>query len=123
MTNKEKAKSFLEMAGSGNVRPAYEKFIAPNFRHHNQHFKGDRESLASAMEQAAKAQPNKSVEVKYIYEDGPVVITHSLVKPATADQSDIAVVHIFKFEDGKVTELWDLAQPINKNSPNENGMF
>ena len=70
MTNKEKAKTFLKMAASGDVRAAYEKFIAPNFIHHNQYFKGDRQSLMLAMEEASKTSPNKLIDVKQVFEDG-----------------------------------------------------
>jgi len=35
----------------------------------------------------------------------------------------VAVVHIFRFENGKVVELWDLGQQMIKDSPNENGLF
>jgi hypothetical protein len=34
----------------------------------------------------------------------------------------IAVVHIFRFEQDRVAELWDLGQPILKQSPND-GLF
>lgn len=34
-----------------------------------------------------------------------------------------AVVHIFRFEKGKIAELWDLGQEIMANSANENGVF
>jgi hypothetical protein len=32
-------------------------------------------------------------------------------------------VHIFRFEDNRIAELWDIGQPISKTSPNENGPF
>ncbi len=123
MNNKEIAKSFLQMAGTGNVRAAYEKFVAPSFIHHNQYFKGDRQSLLSAMEEAHKLSSNKSIEVKKIYEDGNTVITHSQVTRKNADKMPIAVVHIFRFENARIVELWDLGQEMIKDSPNENGMF
>ncbi|MGJ4751584.1 nuclear transport factor 2 family protein [Leptospira kmetyi] len=123
MTNKEKAISFLQMAGSGNVRAAYEQFIAENFIHHNQYFKGDRNSLLVAMEEAHKASPNKQIEIKQSFEDGNTVITHSLVVRQNSEEPNIAVVHIFRFEKGKVAELWDLGQLLAKDSPNENGAF
>jgi hypothetical protein len=47
MTTKEKAASFLKMAGTGDVQNAYDKFVAPAFVHHNQYFKGDRQSQLS----------------------------------------------------------------------------
>jgi len=123
MSLKEKAVLFLKLAASGNVQEAYDRFVASNFIHHNQYFKGDRGSLLRAMEEAHKASPNKSIEVKRVFEDGNHVITHSLVTRANAEDMTIAVVHIFRFENDKVVELWDLGQPVQKSSPNENGII
>jgi predicted SnoaL-like aldol condensation-catalyzing enzyme len=108
MSHKEMAASFLKMAGGGDVKAAYEKFIAPDFIHHNQYFKGDRQSLMNAMEEAHKKSPNKSIDVKQVLEDGDFVITHSLVARTDPAQSPIAVVHIFRFKHDRVVELWDL---------------
>jgi len=66
---------------------------------------------------------NKSIEVKHIYEDGDTVITHSLVTRQDPKAPEIAVVHIFRFEQDRVAELWDVGQPISEDSPNANGMF
>jgi predicted SnoaL-like aldol condensation-catalyzing enzyme len=107
----------------GNTQHAYEKFAAPNFIHHNQYFKGDRDSLMSAMEEAHKKSPNELIDVKQVFEDGDTVITHSLVVRRNPSEQDIAVVHIFRFEGDKVVELWDVVMLLIKNSPNENGPF
>lgn len=122
MTRKESAIAFLTMVAHGNIRDAYEKFISMKFIHHNQYFQGDRQSLMLAMKEASKANPNKKLEIKKIFEDGDIVITVSHVQQ-NPDDIGSAVVHIFRFEDGQVVELWDLGQPIVKNSPNENGVF
>ena len=121
--HKEAAKSFLEMAGSGEVQEAYDRYVAPSFIHHNQYFKGDRQSLLTAMQEASQTTPNKSIEVKQIYEDGDTVITHSLVTRQDPKAPTIAVVHIFRFDQDRVAELWDLGQPISRDSPNVNGVF
>jgi predicted SnoaL-like aldol condensation-catalyzing enzyme len=121
--HKEAATSFLKMAGTGKVQEAYDQYVAPSFIHHNQYFKGDRQSLLQAMQEASKTTPNKAIEVKRVYEDGDTVITHSLVTREDAEAPGIAVVHIFRFEGDRVVELWDLGQPIVKNSPNGFGMF
>ncbi len=123
MQKKEMAISFLKMAGTGNVRAAYDQFISADFIHHNQYFKGDRQSLLLAMEDAAKKSPNKTIDIKHVYEDGDRVITHSLVQRDNPALPGIAVVHIFRFQNGKVVELWDLGQELLKDSPNENGPF
>lgn len=123
MTQKEIAQAFLQRAGSGNVEEAFAQFVAENFTHHNQYFKGDRASLAAAMEQASRDSPNAAIDVYHIYEDGQTVITHSRVTRADPSAPAIAVVHIFRFDQDKIVELWDISQPIVPNSPNENGLF
>ena len=123
MNRKESAVSFLKMASSGEVEIAYKRFIAPDFIHHNQYFRGDRESLKSAMAEAHATSPNKLIDVKRVFEDGDFVITHSLVVRGNPVDPDVAVAHIFRFAGDKVVELWDLGQPLSKDSPNENGAF
>jgi predicted SnoaL-like aldol condensation-catalyzing enzyme len=121
--HKKAAESFLSMAGMGKVHEAYDQYVAPSFIHHNQYFKGDRKSLLTAMQDASRTSPNKSIAIKRIYEDGDTVIAHSLVTRQDPQAPEIAVVHIFRFEQDRIAELWDLGQPISKDSPNENGMF
>lgn len=120
MTKKDIAKAFLKLAGSGKVQEAYDQFVASHFIHHNQYFKGDRESLKVAMEEAHKTEPNTFIDIKNYYQDGDTVITHSHVGKK---DMDITVVHIFRFEHDKIVELWDLGQVIDKDSPNEHGAF
>src|SRR5262245_66184411 len=120
---KDSAKTFLHMAGTGKVQEAYDRFVAPSFVHHNQSFKGDRQSLLTAMEDASKTSPNRSIDIRRIYEDGDTVITQSLVTRQDPSAPEIAVVHIFRFENDRVAELWDVGQPVSRDSPNENGMF
>ena len=122
MTRKESATAFLTMAASGAIGEAYDKFISPGFTHHNQYFKGDRQSLMTAMEEARDKIPKKALEIKKVYEDTDAVITLSHVKQNPND-TGAAVVHIFRFEGSQVAELWDLGQAIIEDSPNENGVF
>lgn len=123
MTNREIAISFLKLASSGDIDSAYERFVAKHFIHHNQYFKGDRESLKQGMILAHKSTPNKEIDIKKCYADGDIIVTHSHVSRATPGGADIAVIHIFRFEDKKIVELWDSGQVMDKNSPNENGFF
>ena len=121
--HKDAAMSFLKMAGMGKAEEAYDRYVSPSFIHHNQYFKGDRQSLLNAMNEASKTTPNKSIEIKRVNEDGDTVITHSLVSRQDPDAPDVAVVHIFRFDRDHIVELWDVGQPVSKDSPNENGMF
>jgi predicted SnoaL-like aldol condensation-catalyzing enzyme len=121
-TNKKIAISFLQMVASGQVREAYEKYVSPDFRHHNAYFKGDRESLLVAMEEAQQNDPMKALEIKSALADGDQVAVFSHVKQNSQDRG-VAVVHIFRIEGNQIIELWDVGQLIPEDSPNENGMF
>lgn len=122
MTNKEMALEFLKLAATGDVKSAYARFVHPDFIHHNQYFKGDRQSLLTAMEESNRTQPNKKIETKQVFQEGNTVITHSLVV-REGNEKNIAVVHIFRFQGDKVIELWDLGVMLQPDSPNENGAF
>jgi len=123
MKKKEAAVEFLTLAGTGHIEDAYARFIAPGFIHHNPYFPGDRESLKSAMAEAHRISPNVLIDVKHAFEDGDFVITHSRIVRRDPNEPEIAVVHVFRFVGDKVVELWDVAQLLSKDSPNENGAF
>jgi hypothetical protein len=59
MDNRDIATDFLRMCSRGEVRAAYERYVADDFVHHNAYFAGDRESLLLAMEQSAAAEPTR----------------------------------------------------------------
>jgi len=121
-SNKGVATSFLNLASSGRVDETYSKFVGNGFRHHNAFFEGSMESLRAGMKENAIQNPAKVFEVKRVIVEGDFVVTHSHVQQKPGDLG-AAVVHIFRFENGKIVELWDLAQPIPENSPNQYGML
>jgi len=120
--NKDIAVAFLELASSGEVREAYSKFVGSGFRHHNPFFEGSAESLAAGMEENARQNPEKVFEVKRAIAEDEFVVVHSHVRQKPDDIGAV-VVHIFRFENGRIAELWDFGQPIPKESPNQYGMF
>lgn len=120
--NKDIAVSFLTLASSGEVREAYSKFVGDGFRHHNPFFEGSADALSSGMEENARQNPDKIFEVKRAIAEGDFVVVHSHVRQKPIDLG-AAVVHIFRFENGKIVELWDVGQPVPKESTNQYGMF
>jgi len=122
MTPKDNALSFLRLVGSGKVRDAYERHVGSSFRHHNAYFRGDRESLLRGMEQNAAKNPDKVIDVKLALQDGDYVAVHSHVRQHAQDRG-VSVVHLFRFDDGRIVELWDVGQAIPPESPNQHGMF
>jgi len=121
-SNKDAAISFLKLAASGKVREAYSKFIGAGFRHHNPFFEGSAEALMVGMEENARQNPGKALEVKRAIAEGELVVVHAHVRQKPGDLG-AALVHIFRFEKGRIVELWDLGQPVPDKSPNQYGMF
>ena len=119
---RDAAISFLKMASSGDVREAYSKFVGPGFRHHNPFFEGSAETLMKAMEENARDNPGKTLDVKRAIAEGDLVAVHSHVRLKPEDRGG-AVVHIFRFEEGRIVELWDVGQGVPEDSPNQFGMF
>lgn len=120
--NKTVAVNFLRMCAGGSVRSAYELYTTENFIHHNPYFKGDKAALICAMEESAQQEPNKILDVKKVLEDGMYVAVHSHITLPN-NEPGITVVHICRFENEYIAELWDIAMIIPENSPNENGIF
>jgi predicted SnoaL-like aldol condensation-catalyzing enzyme len=74
------------------------------------------------MEENARQNPGKILEVKRVIAEGELVAVHAYVRHKPVDLG-AAVVHIFRFEKGRIVELWDLGQPVPERSPNQYGMF
>ena len=121
-SKKDIAVSFLQLASSGEVRQAYDKYVHPQFSHHNPYFKGDRETLLAGMQENAAKFPNKSFEVIRTLEDGDFVAVHGKVR-LNPDMPEIALIHIFRFDGDLIIEEWEAGQEVPQESPNENGMF
>ena len=119
---KDSAIAFLTLAATGKVSEAYDRYVGAGFRHHNPHFGGDAESLKAAMQANAAKNPNKTLEVQRALQDGDEVAVFSRVRQHPDDRGG-AVVHIFRFESGRIVELWDIGQSVPEASINENGMF
>ena len=66
--------------------------------------------------------PNSHSEIKRSFVDGDFVIlhVHSVREPGSGGR---AIVDIFKLENGKIVEHWDVVQEIPENPANGNTMF
>lgn len=122
ITLKEKAVDFLQRIVAGDIRGAYEEYAGEGFRHHNPWFAGDADSLRAGMEEDEARNPGKRLDVRLLLEEGNHVAVHSRLRRGASDP-DIAVVHIFRFESGRIDELWDVAMAAPDKILNENGMF
>ncbi len=116
------AVSFLELAASGKAEEAARRHLAPGGKHHNVYFPAGWGPLIKGMDENARESPSKRFIVKRVLCDGDTVAVHSHVVVRSGDPG-ISVVHIFRFEGGRIAEMWDVGMRIPADSPNEDGPF
>lgn len=122
MGNEEAAVAFMQLASAGRVEDAYAKYVAPAFRHHNPWFAAGAEALKRGMEDNARENPGKSFEVKRVIEEGDLVVVHSHVRMKPGHPG-YALIHICRFEGGRIAELWDVGMEIPAEVANVDGVF
>jgi predicted SnoaL-like aldol condensation-catalyzing enzyme len=119
--NARLAVDFLKSAVAGKAVETMEHLAAPEFVHHNPYFAQGADTLAAAMDEDARSDPGKVLDVQRTIAEGPFVAVHSRLRRPSG--LAMATVHIFRIEDGRIRELWDIAQEAPADSPNPDGMF
>jgi predicted SnoaL-like aldol condensation-catalyzing enzyme len=119
---KAAAIDFLQLTACGRVDDAFGGYAGPGFRHHNPYFAGDAAAIQAGMRENAARFPQMSFEVQRALADGELVAVHSRARMAPG-MPDIALVHILRFEHGRIAEMWDIGQAEPSPMANELGMF
>jgi predicted SnoaL-like aldol condensation-catalyzing enzyme len=120
--NAQIAVNFLKAAVVGKAHEMMRRYGGPDFVHHNPFFAAGGDTIAAAMDEDARANPDKVLDIQRTIAEGSFVAVHSRLRQQS-DSSEMATVHIFRIEDGQIRELWDVGQAAPPDSPNPHGMF
>lgn len=104
-----------------NVRAAFERYVAADYIQHNPAILDGREAAIAMLEPKFSA-PGASFEVKRILVDGDMAMIHLRGRPSP-DNPGGAVADIYRLQDGKIVEHWDVLQPIQPNTVNPHPYF
>jgi predicted SnoaL-like aldol condensation-catalyzing enzyme len=100
------------------------QYLGPRYVQHNPFAEDGPEGLKKFIEWRKQNLPNAKSVIKRAFADGDYVIlhVHSIREPGTRG---VAIVDIYKMENGKVVEHWDVIQEVPEDSKtkNKNGMF
>ncbi len=121
-SNKQAAVEFLQMVIAGRIDDAYAKHVDMRGRHHNAYFAAGFSALKQGMLENHVQFPHKRMAVQHVLGDGDLVAVHSHIVPDPS-QAGVAAVHLFRFNAGRIVELWDCGQPVPADSPNTDGTF
>ena len=120
--NKKTVAAFYDAALNQKDFDAAAKYLGPRYTQHNPVAADGPEGLKAFIAFLKDKFPNNRSEIKRIFADGDYVIVHvhAVREPGTRGN---AIVDIFKLENGKVVEHWDVIQPVPEKAANSNGMF
>ena len=121
-TNKKIVVDFYDKAINQKDFDAASKYLGSHYTQHNPNAADGPEGLKAFLQFLKEKFPASRSEIKRVFADGDYVIlhVHAVREPGTRGS---AIVDIFKLENGKVVEHWDVVQPIPEKAANMNGMF
>jgi predicted SnoaL-like aldol condensation-catalyzing enzyme len=120
--NKKVVVGLYEAAINQKDFDAAMKFIGPRYVQHNPGAADGPEGLKSFIAFLREKFPNYHSEIKRVFADGDYVILHVHNVPTPGARGN-AIMDIFKLENGKVVEHWDVRQEIPEKPANSNTMF
>jgi predicted SnoaL-like aldol condensation-catalyzing enzyme len=116
------ATRFLELVVAGRIDEAFEQHVDMKGLHHNVVSPAGFDGLRRAMLANHDQFPDKQLEVLTVVAEADLVAVHSRIALGSG-APELAAVHLFRFAEGKIVELWDVVQEVPADSPNEDGAF
>ncbi|MGB9369757.1 MAG: ester cyclase [Xanthobacteraceae bacterium] len=120
--NKKAVLEFYEAGLNKKDFEAASKYFGPKYIQHNPGAPDGIEGFKTFVNFLKEKFPSSHSEIKKVFAEGDFVIlhVHAVREPGTRGR---AIVDIFRLENGKIVEHWDVAQDIPEKMPHNNGMF
>jgi predicted SnoaL-like aldol condensation-catalyzing enzyme len=101
---------------------AASKYLGTRYIQHNPVAADGPEGLKGFIGFLRDKFPQSRSEIKRVFADGDFVIlhVHSVREPGTRGR---AIIDLFRLENGKIVEHWDVVQDVPEKAANANGMF
>jgi predicted SnoaL-like aldol condensation-catalyzing enzyme len=120
--NRKAVVEFYDKALNDKDFAAASPYLGPRYVQHNPVAADGIEGLKGFLGFLRDKFPNSHSEIKKVFADGDFVIlhVHAVREPGTRG---LAIVDIFRLENGKIVEHWDVRQDVPEKAANDNGMF
>jgi predicted SnoaL-like aldol condensation-catalyzing enzyme len=121
--NKRLVREYYEMAfNERKPEEAVEKYQGSYYRQHNPQAGDGPEPFIGFVKYYTQTYPDLHLDIKRIIAEGDLVVVHSHQTRYAGDRG-VAVMDIFRLEDGKIVEHWDVLQDVPETAANNNSMF
>ncbi len=120
--NKKIVVDFYEKGLNQKDFDAAAKYFGTRYIQHNPSAPDGIEGFKRLVAFLKEKFPNSHSEIKRVIAEGDFVVlhVHSVREPG---QRGRAIVDMFRLENGKIVEHWDVVQDIPENPANDNTMF
>jgi predicted SnoaL-like aldol condensation-catalyzing enzyme len=126
---KDVARTLLTTAFDRNLSVAQKRRVLSRLMDADgyiQHSPGLANGLESLLELIAGFDndfPGYAIEVKRVIGEGDLVFAHCHYTYGPRDPRGKAIAEVFRFENDRIVEHWDVIQDVPAESKNPNGMF
>ena len=103
-------------------KEAADQFIGTKYIQHNPRVPDGKEAFVSFFVPFFASNPEHHTEITQVIADGDLVALHVHSRSNKTERGR-AIVDIFRVEDGKIVEHWDVIQDVPEKSANSNTMF
>jgi predicted SnoaL-like aldol condensation-catalyzing enzyme len=120
--NKKAVVEFYEKGLNQKDFDAASKYFGAQYVQHNPTAPDGIQGFKTFVEFLRSKFPNSHSEIKRVFADGDYVIlhVHAVREPGTRGS---AIVDIFRLDNGKIVEHWDVRQDVPEQAANPNTMF
>lgn len=103
------------------VRDAFEYLVAEDYRQHNPGIADGRENAIAALLPKFDGSPEARFEVLRTIVESDFAMAH--VRASRPGVPEAAVADIYRFQDGRIVEHWDVLQAVPADAVHDHPMF
>jgi predicted SnoaL-like aldol condensation-catalyzing enzyme len=119
-SNKKMVADFYQSLFGDKNQSSIDQYIGDTYIQHNPSLPDGKGALKKAVAIWFKGQPKDTIDVKHLGADGNFVYIHTKSKMGN---KTFSILDIFRVENGKITEHWDVMQEVPAKSANAHPMF
>jgi predicted SnoaL-like aldol condensation-catalyzing enzyme len=121
--NKRIAVEFLDLAfNQRDPETAARRYLGATYTQHNPTAADGPQGFLALAKHFLDQFPELRLDFKRVLAEDDLVAVH-LHGTTSEDDPGIASIDLFRLEDGKLVEHWDVSQPVPESAANDNGMF
>lgn len=113
-------KFYQEMFGNKDIS-AVDRYVSKDYIQHNPKVADGADALKKAAANWFQGTEKIKVDVQHVAAEGDLVFIH--IKNKNKDGSLKSTIDIFRIQDGKIAEHWDVHENVPQNSANPHPMF